>query len=215
MKKQNRHQKVQLVMFTAQLNKIERKVKRQSLKLKTQAIKIHEQERRIQEQSTKIAEQESTIADLRKHMDEWEQKFSDLTAEVRAKDDHHSSKSLIPTTSKFHLSNIKPRRAQVLPKSFSAIHAELERKRKCASPFEVPPKLARSMSSNDYVGLKATDFRSQYQEKDGNPTNVDLLCRSKSDIGTFTSSIIGTLLNNPITCIKSRKRKMEDVIELD
>lgn len=226
MKKQNRDQKIQLAMFSAQLNKIERKVKRQSLKLKSQAIKIREHERKIQEQTAKIQDQETTIADLRKHMDEWEQKFSDLTAEVRAKDDHHMTKnnhssqipalpSLIPPSSKFHLSNIKPRKAQVLPKVFAPIHVELERKRKCSSPFEVPSKLARSMGGNETRAV--TDFVqfSSVRQEGGCGVGPGILTRSKSDIGTFTSNVMGALLANPITSIKSRKRKMATVMELD
>ncbi|GJQ84240.1 Mcm10 [Trypoxylus dichotomus] len=230
MRKQNRQQKMQFAMFTTQLNKIEKKVKRQGVKLKTQAINIHEQERKIQEQTSKIQEQETTIADLRKHIDEWEQKFADLTVEVRVKDDHKSKTShasqmvsnLLPAPSKFHLPNIKPRKAQVLPKAISVIHAELERKRKSSSPFEVPTKILRSMSSGDQranihystVGLRsAKDDRRQQQEGEG-PAPAPL-SKSKSDIGTFTSGVIGTLLSNPITCIKSRKRKIEEIIELE
>ncbi|KRT80967.1 hypothetical protein AMK59_5205 [Oryctes borbonicus] len=225
MRKQNRHQKIQLAMFTTKLNKIERKVKRQGLKLKTQAIKIHEQERKIQEQSSKIQEQETTIADLRKHIDEWEQKFADLTIEVRVKDDHksktnHASQivsNLLPPPSKYHLPNIKPRRAQVLPKAISVIHAELERKRKCTSPFEVPNKIARGMSSNEqraniqYSSAGLRSIKDDHRQQEGEGPKLAPLSKSKSDIGRFTSSVIGTLLTNPITCIKSRKRKMEEV----
>ena len=74
---------------------------------------------------------------MRKHMDEWEQKFADFTAEVKARDDHTTksvqkqststisaasiSNSSPPSCSaalsnKYYLRNIKPRRSQILPK---------------------------------------------------------------------------------------------------
>lgn len=106
------------------------------MRLRSQSIKLKEQERKIQEQNTKIQEQEATLADIKKHIDEWDQKYTDLTTElVRARDEilaatvASASNSQSPNTSsnspqicsmpsppKIFRTNIKPRMAHILPK---------------------------------------------------------------------------------------------------
>lgn len=106
------------------------------MRLRTQSLKLKEQERKIHEQNTKIQEQEGTLADIKKHIDEWDQKYTDLTTElVRARDEilaatvaaaatpqrpsTSTSSSEInssPTSPKFFRTNIKPRIAHILPK---------------------------------------------------------------------------------------------------
>lgn len=104
------------------------------MRLKAQSRKLKEQERKIQEQNTKIQEQETTLADIKKHIDEWDQKYTDLTTElVRARDEilaatvsgvppsqrpSTSSTEASPVASppKIFRTNIKPRMAQILPK---------------------------------------------------------------------------------------------------
>lgn len=108
-------------------------MRKQNLRLKIQSRKLKEQERKIQEQNNKIQVQESTLADIKKHIDEWDQRYTDLTAGlVRARDEilaaavaasEKSSTSAAAQTSpltlsppKVHRSNIKPRMAHILPK---------------------------------------------------------------------------------------------------
>lgn len=106
------------------------------MRLKAQSRKLKEQERKIQEQNTKIQDQETTLADIKKHIDEWDQKYTDLTTElVRARDEilaatvssSAGSQGTNTTTNctqvcpvssspKIFRSNIKPRVAQILPK---------------------------------------------------------------------------------------------------
>lgn len=137
-------------------------IKKQNGRIKAQSSQIRDQERKIQEQNTKIQDQETVIADLKKHMDEWDQKFSDLTSElIRAREE---LSTILPnaTTSKFspptpHItvpppkifkSNIKPRTAQVLPPISSLLPYDVERKRKASSALDIPSKLSRS---NDLI----------------------------------------------------------------
>lgn len=200
-------------------------MKRHTLKLKAQAIKIREQERKIQEHTAKMHEQEATIADLRKHIDEWEQRFSDLTAEVRAKDDHMNKtagglapppplSSIIPSPKYHHLPNIKPRKAQVLPpKAFSVMHAELERKRKGPSPLEIPNKMPRNVGNIDLVSNHAvSSFAAAKFETD--PMSLLAGAGTKEDLAGFTTNVIGTLLANPIIALRSRKRKLPEGLEM-
>lgn len=107
------------------------------MRLRSQSVKLKEQERKIQEQNTKIQDQEATLADIKKHIDEWDQKYTDLTTElVRARDEilaatvaAAASSSPTPNTAtssaqgsptqnppRFFRTNIKPRMAHILPK---------------------------------------------------------------------------------------------------
>lgn len=47
-----------------------------------QSVKIRQQEAKLGEQATKLAEQDTQIADLKRHLEEWDHKFGDLTAEL-------------------------------------------------------------------------------------------------------------------------------------
>lgn len=100
------------------------------MRLKAQSRKLKEQERKIHEQNIKIQEQGTTLADIKKHIDEWDQKYTDLTTElVRARDEilaattsqraNTSSSTEAGSKappSKFYRTNIKPRMAHILPK---------------------------------------------------------------------------------------------------
>lgn len=197
-------------------------MKRQSIRIKTQNDLIREQERKLQEQQTKLHEQESTVADLKKHMDEWEQKYSDLTAElVRAREDRTkplpSPKESTPVAlpNSIYKTNIKPRASF----SFSApfqFHTELERKRKASISNEIPSKLSRSYRSNEEItniinenitNNISKSITDKY-DNDGKIKNEKINPQAKkSEFSSFISSSIETLLKNPITSIQSRKRK--------
>lgn len=199
-------------------------LKQQNKLLKEKLQKIRAQEQKMFEQNVKIQEQESSIADLKKHMDEWNQKFSDLTSEViRAREDitckTQPSSSYKPILPKFLKSNIKPRVAQILPRSYSSPHAEMERKRKLDSVSEIPPKMSKPMldSIEDNICNKISENITKNISK--NITNdtaksdvQNLGC--KSGLGPFLSNSIEMILKMPINSIKSRKRKMTEALDL-
>jgi hypothetical protein len=47
-----------------------------------QAAKIRQQEGKLAEQATKLTNQDTHIAELKRHLEEWDHKFGDLTAEL-------------------------------------------------------------------------------------------------------------------------------------
>lgn len=230
-KKQSKSNKQQIAMLTQYVQKLLKKVKHQNLRIKLQAAKLREQERKLQEQNMKIQEQESSVADLKKHMDEWDQKFSDLTGELtRAREDIGTKSSIPPTPKtatsspppKFYKSNIRPRVAQILP-SISAIRYELERKRKTNLNSEVPSKMSRCSTdtaedlndklNNDNVIAKS--IKDIVDEIDNNREEQQRdLGLGKSDFGTFLSSSLENILKTPITSLRSRKRKITEDIDL-
>lgn len=198
-------------------------------------MKIREQERKIQEQNVKIQEQESTLADIKKHIDEWDQKYTDLTSElVRARDDILSAAASIqrtPTsqqtsTPKTYKSNIKPRMTHILPKNYTNVLAfDVERKRKPISNLlpDIPIKRNRSLSEKDVIEdgedvnkelPDLIDFKSRI--KDGNNSDG---CETTStsvfsgDLSSIISNSIETLKNS-LSSIKSRKRKSSEDIDL-
>lgn len=229
-KKQSKSNKQQIAMLTQYIQKLLKKVKHQNLRIKMQSAKIREQERKLQEQNVKIQEQETSMADLKKHMDEWDQKFADLTGELtRAREDIGTKSSISPapkttttahssTPPKFYKSNIRPRMAQILP-SISAIHFELERKRKSNLASEVPTKLSRSSDGPDEVNELinenlAKSIKEKLDEIDSGREEKRDLGLSKGDFGSFLSSSLESILKTPISSIRARKRKMTEDIDL-
>ncbi|XP_050307050.1 F-box only protein 28 isoform X2 [Anthonomus grandis grandis] len=214
------------------------KMRKQKDRLRIQETKIRDQERKLQEQSTKIAEQEATIIDMKKHMDEWDQKYKDLTSElVRAKDEillktspisstHPMlpnsllSRNILPTTAPTpsFKSNIKPRIANILPKSYLGF--DLERKRKSSASPEVPLKRSRSPSmpgvlpsqnclrnlDNVTINLPNLENFESETSKSGRENE------SESKLPE-TGSILGPFLDGLLKG-KARKRKMTDDIDL-
>lgn len=184
----------------------------------------------MQAQNIKIQEQESSIADLKKHMDEWDQKFSDLTGELNRAREDIAAKSSIPSTPetstsssppKFYKSNIKPRMAQLIPTC--AIRYELDRKRKSNMNAEVPLKLSRFSNSppmeEDLVDkrlFQEDDIARSIKEK-LNEIEEKGKMRSlgKSDFTSFLSNSLESLLKtSPISSIRARKRKITEDIDL-
>lgn len=230
-KKQSKSNKQQIFMLTQYVQKLIKKVKHQALRIKMQSAKIRDQDRKLQEQNIKMQEQESSVADLKKHMDEWDQKFSDLTGELnRAREDIGTKSSMPPTPKtstavvhsnqppKFYKSNIRPRMAQILP-SISALHFELERKRKSNLGSEIPSKLSRSSDSPDDMNDKLNNdtitksIKEKLDEIDNREEKRDLSL-GKSDFGSFLSSSLESILKTPISSIRARKRKIAEDIDL-
>lgn len=215
-------------------------VKRHSKLIREKSIKIREQERKLQEQVAKIEQQETSIADLKKHVDEWDQKFSDLTAElIRAREDLISKSVPPPVISPLPRSEIitrptrvKPRSA--LPKYFNLPRMELERKRKNEPFSDIPYKmprvtgLASSISDDIYckinenitcnISKNITDNLNKTNDSGGSPNVADTrdkgFVSKKEGFGPFLSSSIEMILNAPINSIKSRKRKISEDIDL-
>jgi hypothetical protein len=57
-------------------------LKRYGAQLTVQAAKIRQQEVKLAEQATKLTDQDTQIAELKRHLEEWDHKFGDLTAEL-------------------------------------------------------------------------------------------------------------------------------------
>jgi F-box protein 28 len=211
-KKQYKTYKHHIAYLNQNTQKLLQKMKKQNKRLKTQSVKIRDQERKIQEQSVKIQEQESTLADIKKHMDEWDQKYKDLTTELmRARDyillktpSSPKSNSAAPqslSSSKMYKSSIRPRVSYLLLKNCNSLPLDLERKRKSNLLSDIPVKISRNHENeNDcidkHMPLKDPD---KVNESEGK--------------GNF-SFLIENIIKTPLTGIKSRKRKMAEDIDL-
>ncbi|KAJ8922229.1 hypothetical protein NQ315_004166 [Exocentrus adspersus] len=230
-KKQSKTHKHHISYLTQSTQKLCQKLRKQNMRLKCQSLKIKEQEKKIQEQNTKIMEQEATLADIKKHIDEWDQKYTDLTTElVRARDDilsaasHSSSSNTTQSSPKFYKSNIKPRVTHILPKSYTGLQFDLERKRKSNLLPDIPLKRNRTpetdektvSNKNSDINLNIPDlidFKKENCNKQGE--GLDVKTRfTRSDLGSMISSSLENLLKNPLSSIKSRKRKMPDELDL-
>ncbi|KAF2895220.1 hypothetical protein ILUMI_10952 [Ignelater luminosus] len=239
-RKQAKFNKHQISSVMEILKKFGTKFKRQSKLLREKSIKIREQERKLQEQAAKLQEQETSIADLKKHVDEWDQKFSDLTAElIRAREDLISKSVQPPVSNPLPRSEIitrpirvKPRSA--LPKYFNLPHVDIERKRKNEPFSDIPYKMPRvtgltsNISDDIYnkinenitcnISKNITDSLNKANESGGSQNISDTrekgFVSKKEGFGPFLSSSIEMILNTPINSIKSRKRKISEDIDL-
>lgn len=195
---QNNVHKHQLSMTSSHILQLCVKLKKQNNRLKSQSEQIREQERKIQEQNTKIQEQETIITDLKKRMEDWDQKFSDLTTEViRTRNElqeHHPSKNttksttpslLLPPPAKLFRSNIKPRTSRILPPPASLLSfLETERKRKSSSPIEIPMKISKPLEDNSNKPCTITSSS---------------LTTSQSPLSTITSTFKNIISTRTIT----------------
>nr|CAH7755992.1 unnamed protein product [Callosobruchus chinensis] len=199
-KKQSKTHKHHITFLTQSTQKLWEKLKRQNVRLKAQAFKIREQDRKIQEQTTKIQEQEGSLADIKKHIDEWDQKYKDLTSDlIRAKDDILSAMAHSSSPPKLFKSNIRPRMSHILPRSCIGIQLDLERKRKSNLLPDIPVKRNRDReeAKGGDLTLKIPSFSDMQKEakKDGDPPDKNLI-------------------RNKLAGISNRKRKMTEDIDL-
>jgi hypothetical protein len=65
-----------------QLKRYSARLMVQSAKIMQQQAKFTEQDAKLAEQASKLTEQEAQIAELKRHLEEWDHKFADLTAEL-------------------------------------------------------------------------------------------------------------------------------------
>ncbi|XP_030750085.1 F-box only protein 28 [Sitophilus oryzae] len=252
-KKLTKSHKHHIGYLTQNTQKLCLKMRKQKNILRIQSSKIHEQERKIQEQNQKIMEQESALNEIKKHVDDWDQKYKDLTTElIRARDEillkaSSSSGSLLSSpsltstpiqTGSFKSptfkTNIKPRVAHILPKSYTL---DFDRKRKGSNATEIPLKRNRSPSavpdhqkyfqrsskekSVQNVELNIPNlenFEKKEQTYDAGPSepNLEACTSSKNDSKSeYLTLFFDNLLSNPLkSAAKARKRKMTEDIDL-
>lgn len=167
------------------------------------------------------------MTDIKKHIDEWEQKYKDFTTElIRARDDilHKASTTAgpmlsppMPSSSSSQSppfrSNIKPRTAAILPKNYLGL--DLERKRKSTINLDVPLKRNRSSSVPSPPKLRVQDVSlnipdlESFNEKSGEPEGgTDPPRREEGEV--LSSFLDGLLSGN-----KQMKRKRKMIEEID
>lgn len=209
-------------------------LKKQNYRIRTQAELIREQERKIQEQNTKIQEQENVIADMKKHMDEWDQKFAVLTTEIRTRSDltvkstspaKFASPPAHPPPPKLFRSNIRPRTAQVLPPISSLLSSftDVERKRKSTSALDIPPKMSKASSEawenpfSSLVQMFNDKNISKTKPKEDPPTvkyKDPTLEKDLSKVHKAVSDTIESIIKTPLAKLRPRKRKNTDDLTL-
>lgn len=157
-------------------------------------------------------------------MEEWDLKFTDLTAELnRSREDNTQSTVATPSITqsppststirrtsysppRFYKSNIKPRMAQVVPRSvIIKEYLEGERKRKAENLLRNPAAPIPAKISRLSINRK--------MEEDNKKEDVRGIVNRHSDtmfssIPLFLSSSLEMLIKSPITSLKSRKRKL-------
>lgn len=67
--------KMTVLCVKGQIGKMKLRMNRQSCQMRLQSLKL-------QEHAKKIVDQDAQLAEMRKHLEEWEQKLGDLTAEL-------------------------------------------------------------------------------------------------------------------------------------
>ncbi|KAK4873451.1 hypothetical protein RN001_015480 [Aquatica leii] len=230
-KKQTKFNKQQVGSLVEVLKNLSSQFKRQTKMLREKSLTIKEQERKLQEQATKLQEQETSIADLKKHVEEWDQKFSDLTAElIRAREDLTPKSAPPPEepaiVTKLTRCNIKPRTG--LSKFFEIPNVDLERKRKSIFNSEIPNKISRTFTStaisdddicnkineNITSNISKNITNSLNKDNEKNEEKVKGFIGRKGGFVPFLSNSIELLFKAPISSIKSRKRKMAEEINM-
>lgn len=150
-------------------------------------------------------------------MDEWDQKYKDLTTEiVRARDyillktsPPKSNSTVVPSTqsssARHFKPHIRPRVSRFLLPNYTNLHLDLDRKRKSNLLPEIPVKVSRSLDGNEEV---TTGIDKLLPLKDPDKINCE-----EGRKGTLNFSL-EDLISSPITAIKSRKRKMAEELDL-
>ncbi|XP_034935075.1 F-box only protein 28 [Chelonus insularis] len=91
--------KLSFLSVKSRLSKLRLRMKRQGCQMRLQSVKL-------QEQSKKIHEQDLQIAEMRRHLEEWEQKMGDLTAELsRAREESQKPEPIDGQIKRKHIIN--------------------------------------------------------------------------------------------------------------
>lgn len=178
---------------------------------------MHSQAQKMREQNATIREQNTNIAELKRHVEEWDLKFAELSAKITRSREDATQNAVPPTSTQtanqlrnraysppriYNMKpNIKPRIAQVAPNSIIVNNLiENERKRKSENLLRNPAspiltKKSRIQRSDEY-NPEINSLSAQ---------NVSLFPK----LPVFLSSSFEMLIKNPISSLRSRKRRMQ------
>lgn len=225
--KLNKKQKEQIMCLSKIVHKLYNKIEKQSVTIKHQTNLIQEHETKLKEQAGKLQEQDSAICSIQKQMSEWDQKFSDLNTEVAKSQDVLARSVFAPEPLlSSHPSNrtfTRPRLSHT--KTPNAYLMELERKRKSSMEIDIPHKL-RFITTPNLSGLNLKDHVNMKIDENITQNISQNIRRGQlpgeklkqhdvvGELGSFISSSIEAILKNPLTGIKSRKRRSADDLDL-
>ena len=94
--------KLSVLSIKGQIGKMKLRMKRQGFQMRLQSLKLQEQAKKIHDQDTQLAE-------MRKHLEEWEQKMVDLTAELSRAREETQKPDSIETCKRKHIDMINQR----------------------------------------------------------------------------------------------------------
>lgn len=99
--------KLSVLSMKGQISKMKLRMKRQGFQMRLQSLKL-------QEQAKKIHDQDIQLAEMRKHLEEWEQKMVDLTAELSRAREETQKPDSIETCKRKHIDIINQRESDSL-----------------------------------------------------------------------------------------------------
>lgn len=154
-------------------------------------------------------------------MDEWDQKYKDLTTEiVRARDyillkasspQKSNTPTIVPSiqssTTRHFKPHARPRVSRFLLENYTNLHLDLDRKRKSNLLPEIPVKVSRSLDAANEEGTPIIDKLMPLKDPDKK------ISTDEGRKGTLSFSL--EKLMAPLTAITSRKRKMTEELDLN
>lgn len=129
--------KLSVLSIKGQIGKMKLRMKRQGFQMRLQSLKLQEQAKKIHDQDTQLAE-------MRKHLEEWEQKMVDLTAELSRAREETQKPDSIETCKRKHIDMINQRETDTLQTK------ELQAKKR--------KLIVERISSNDAKDVKFKKF---------------------------------------------------------
>ncbi|XP_017766018.1 PREDICTED: F-box only protein 28 [Eufriesea mexicana] len=129
--------KLSVLSMKGQISKMKLRMKRQGFQMRLQSLKLQEQAKKIHDQDTQLAE-------MRKHLEEWEQKMVDLTAELSRAREETQKPDSIETCKRKHIDMINQRETDSLQTK------ELQAKKR--------KLIVERISSNDAKDVKFKKF---------------------------------------------------------
>ncbi|XP_003703848.1 F-box protein pallbearer [Megachile rotundata] len=99
--------KLSVLSMKGQISKMKLRMKRQGFQMRLQSLKL-------QEQGKKIHDQDIQLAEMRKHLEEWEQKMVDLTAELSRAREETQKPDSIESCKRKHIDIINQRESDSL-----------------------------------------------------------------------------------------------------
>ncbi|XP_012277668.1 F-box only protein 28 [Orussus abietinus] len=119
--------KLSVLTVKGQISKLKLRMKRHGFRMRLQSLKL-------QAQAEKIHEQDAQIADMRRHLEEWEQKIGDLTAELsRAREETQKPDPTLDGRKRKHIDIISQRDTEIQTKELQAKKRKLIVERKSSS----------------------------------------------------------------------------------